>query len=29
MLSFPEEYCNYYLVENHNRVSSIRRLGQS
>lgn len=29
MLNFPEEICNYYLVENVERISKIRRVTQA
>lgn len=28
MMKFPDEKCNYYLVENRDRVSTIKRITQ-
>ena len=28
MTSFPEEICNYYLVDSHNRASSLQRISR-
>lgn len=28
MMRFPDEKCNYYLVENRDRVSTIKRITQ-